>query len=308
MITPKKTPLVMGLGFFDCVHAGHRALIAEVISLAEKLGCAPCLSTFFEGCHGDVVVDRLQLEPGGQQLRPRDKFILTYAERITIFERLCVMHVLPFVFDAEFKATGKGEFLEMLFCAYDIRGVVCGHDYRFGRNGEGDAEYLTRFASGRGVEIKVIEPVVLDGARVSSTLIKELIARGEIEKTNRLLSDPFFMRGEVVKGKGRGSLHGFPTANLEVPSEKLLPSDGVYATKTTVDGKVFRSVTHIGPKPTFLDATKTVETLVENFSGDLYGKYIKVEFLKRIRGTERFDSPGALLQQIKKDLDLANKE
>jgi len=285
---PAKTPLAVGLGFFDCVHLGHRKLLAEVIETARRLACAPCVSTFSNNPY--------------RIFSAESKAVYTYAERLTLFEALGVTHVLPFEFDAGLQATGKDAFLDMLFSAFDIRAVVCGHDYKFGRRGEGDAEYLKRYAESRGAEVTIVGPVLADGIRVSSTLIKEYLEKGELERANRLLGGPFFACGTVGGGCGRGRLYGFPTANLMTDGDKLLPCDGVYATQTAVDGKLYRSVTHIGAKPTFADAARSVETLLDGFSGDLYGKEIKVGFLSRLRGIEKFPSPQALREQICKDL------
>jgi len=284
-----KKPLVIGLGFFDCVHAGHRALIKEVMDYAKKHRVEPCVTTFSNNPY--------------HMFNPDSKVVNTYLERISILESIGIKNILPFVFDAEFKKIAPTVFLDMLFNVFNIKGIVCGYDYLFGFKGAGDAEYLKQYCCARGVYIKIIEPVLLDGERVSSTIIKEFLQNGEIEKAGRFLSAPFFMRGTVSEGIGRGRTFGFPTANLSFKKSKLVPQDGVYQTKTELNGKkIYRSVTNVGAKPTFSDSSRGVETFIDGVEENLYGKEIKIEFLKRLRGIEKFDSAQQLAEQIKKDL------
>ena len=281
-------PLVIGLGFFDCLHAGHRRILFEVVKIAAELQSIPCLSTFSNNPY--------------RMFNSDARVINTYSERTALFELNGITHILPFVFDSEFKRVSKDSFLDALFNAFNIRALVCGYDYLFGYKGEGDAEYLKQYAKARGAAVVVVEPVILDGVRVSSTGIKELLEEGEIERANRYLVSPFFMRGIVARGHGKGATINFPTANLLLKKSKLLPPDGVYKTRTTINDKVYPSATHIGPRPTFAECSRSVETHIEGIFGELYGQEITVEFLKKLRNIKKFSSLNALANQICKDL------
>ncbi|MCL2062581.1 MAG: bifunctional riboflavin kinase/FAD synthetase [Firmicutes bacterium] len=284
-----KKPLVLGLGFFDCVHTGHRKLIESVVDYARNNACTAAITTFSNNPY--------------RLFNPDAKVINLYAERLSVFKSLGLSAVLPFVFNADFKKMDKKDFLDALFSAFKIKALICGYDYLFGFKGAGDTEFLTQYCIKRKAEVLIIPPVAAFGERVSSTAIKGYIEQGDIERANNLLGAPFFADGTVTKGSGRGRSLGFPTANAVFKKSKLLPPDGVYQTQAFLDGKTYPSVTHIGKKPTFSDAAHSVETYLQGFNDDAYGKQIKIEFYKRLRGIEKFDSAEALADQIKKDLE-----
>ena len=181
------------------------------------------------------------------------------------------------------------------------KAIVVGFNFRFGRNRKGDTAYLEKLGEKYNFVVKTVSPVVIDDLTVSSTVIRQLITRGEIEKANQLLGHPYFMIGKVVKGKGRGKNLGFPTANLEFPSSKLIPAPGVYAVWVYFKGKKFKGAMNIGTKPTFEDKELTVEVHIFDFKEEIYGETLEVEIIKRIREEKRFSSLEALKEQIQKD-------
>ena len=181
------------------------------------------------------------------------------------------------------------------------KAIVVGFNFRFGRNRKGDTAYLEKLGEKYNFVVKTVSPVVIDDLTVSSTVIRQLITRGEIEKANQLLGHPYFMIGKVVKGKGRGKNLGFPTANLEFPSSKLIPAPGVYAVWVYFKGKKFKGAMNIGTKPTIEDKELTVEVHIFDFKEEIYGETLEVEIIKRIREEKRFSSLEALKEQIQKD-------
>lgn len=282
-------PLVMGLGFFDSVHYGHRRIIERVHGLAAARGAESALFTFSNNAY--------------KQFNGDAKVIYTFSERKKILARLGIDCLVNARFDKTFKDTDKTAFLDALTSRFAICGFVCGYDYLFGAGGEGDTEYLSAYCRKKGIALEVVDPVELDGERVSSTDIKQYLVRGELEKANRFLVEPFFMCGSVVKGRGEGGKYGFPTANMIVPPSKLIVKHGVYGTVTVLDGQALRSVTNVGYKPTFDDMSLSVETFIAGEPGELYGKEITVRFMRYIRETARFSNPASLGEQIHKDME-----
>ena len=280
-------PLCIALGFFDCVHIGHKSLIERTVKMASEMGGKSCVATFTNNPY--AVLDKA------------DKLIFTFEERVALLEELKIDCVYVENFNTEIMNTGREKFLDDLFCALPISGVVCGYDYRFGLGASGNAEYLCNYARNKGVMCDVIQPVMLENERVSSTLVRSALVCGDIERAKKLLGHDYFISGEVCHGRGVGHLYCFPTANIEVSNEKMLPREGVYATLTVVDGKEYTSVTNVGGKPTFGVDSVTVESMLVDFSGNLYRKNIATVFVKRLRDIVKFDSPIKLRNQIFND-------
>ena len=281
--------IVIGMGFFDCVHLGHRALVSEIKMLAQNMKAHSAIITFSNNPYA--------------QFNPSAKLIYTYNERLQLFYELGLDYVIPFEFNADFRAKTKETFLKELFSAFEIKGMVCGYDYKFGHLGSGNADYLKAVCAKRGIPVSVVQPVLYEKERVSSTLIKKTLMDGDIKRANELLDAPYFLTGQVVHGRGVGKIYGIPTANIEISSDKILVKSGVYATRAIYDGKVKKSVTNVGAKPTFGEKTTTIETLVKDESSDLYGKDIKLEFVDYLRDIRKFDSPEELADRIHKDLE-----
>jgi riboflavin kinase/FMN adenylyltransferase len=183
--------------------------------------------------------------------------------------------------------------------------LMIGPDFALGRGREGDSTLLSALGQEMGFSVETILPFTIDGEVVSSTLIRQTLAQGDIAKVTKLMGRNFYLTGKVISTDKRGRSLGFPTANLNIKQEQALPGNGVYATIAYVDGRQFSSATNIGIRPTFGGGEKTVETHLINYVGDLYGKELKVEFVQKLRDEQRFASPEELKKQIEKDIQEA---
>ena len=282
---------VYALGFFDGVHLGHQALLAEARRLATSLG----------GCAGAVTFD----VPPSAFLRNQDpNMINTLPDRVALLRDFGMEKVEMIPCNAESLSTPWCDFLEKLV---DIgaAGFVCGHDFRFGHRGEGTAQRLAEFAERRNIPCTIIPEQLMDGARISSTAIRALLEAGEMEKANRLLGHPHRLSGMVAPGKQLGRTIGIPTANLTLPPQLLQPAFGVYACKVLVEGNRHTAVTNIGVRPTVSGRGVTVESWLLDFEGDLYGKELVLEFFKFLRPEKAFDSLEALQNAIQADAEHA---
>ncbi len=278
--------ITLALGYFDSVHYGHRRIISSAVDYASKNGLKSCVFTFSNDLSSFFGKD------SGQ--------IYTYEERKSKLFSLGVDEIISFEFNQDFQNLNKKQFLEVLSEKYRIEKVFCGYDYTFGKGREGNVDFLTEyFGKDR---VKVFDCIELDGKRVSTSLIKELLKDGNICQANKFLSEPYSIYGRIVKGRGEGHVYGFPTANLQCPTNKTLPKRGVYATFTTVGEKRYKSVTNVGAKPTFSIMGDSIESLLVDFSGDLYGKNVTLEFVSYLRDTKAFNNPEELRYQIFEDV------
>ena len=285
-------PIVLALGFFDSVHRGHAKLIDETKNLAEFLGVSSAIFTFknnpFKFFNKDTGM------------------VFTFEERVSILQNLGIDVVIAKTMSYEYAQTSPEAFLVNLFSNFKILAVVCGKDFTFGYKGAGNINMLTYFAASKGAIVKHMEYLCdEDGEKISSTTIRKYLSSGNIVKANRLLGRAYRIQGNVVHCFGRGRAFGFPTANIFVSEEKHKLSQGVYATTVEVDGFIYDSLTNIGIKPTFDDYTLTVESFLENYKGNLYGKDITVRFYKKIRDIVKFESEQDIHDQILKDIQIA---
>ena len=180
-------------------------------------------------------------------------------------------------------------------------GFVCGYDFRFGRNGEGTAQKLAAFAEERGLPCCIVEEQVMDGEKISSTRIRALLEKGDLENAIHLLGHMHMLSGTVISGQKLGRTIGVPTANLELPKELVKPAFGVYACRVSVDGKHYIAVTNIGTRPTVDGQGVTIEPWILDFDGDLYGKDVRVYLIDFMREEIAFSSPDELKMQINID-------
>jgi len=186
---------------------------------------------------------------------------------------------------------------------FHAKAVVIGYNYNFGYKGAGDTEEMVRLGNEYGMEVLVVPPVKLNGTEVSSTLIRQLMLKGNVAAAARFLGYFPFIISRVVSGDRRGTQIGFPTANINLPDDILVPANGVYAVKVYVNGKPYNGVANIGIKPTFnLNQPKNLEVHIMDFRDDLYNVKIKVEFIERIRGEREFPSVQELIKQITDDI------
>ena len=211
--------------------------------------------------------------------------------------------VVSATMDNEFSATPAVDFLDKLFSTMKISEVFCGSDYRYGKNGFGDVNLLNLVAKHYKVKVNVVD-FLLDTAdkKISTSTVKQYLSVGNVEAANGLLGEAYHITGVVEKNFGRVKALGFPTANIDIPPEKMCIRHGVYATTTVVDGKSYESITNVGDKPTFGVTDVNTETYLIDFDGDLYGKTITVKFFKFIRGIQKYDSKEQLILRLSKDI------
>lgn len=270
---------VVALGFFDGVHLGHGGLLTMARRRADELGLPATVMTF--DTHPDNLVFHTQMQ-----------LINSRADRVALMQELYGMDEVQFFpFDAHMMQMDWRDFIqtilvEQLHAAH----VVCGHDYHFGYRGQGNPQLLRQTCAGLGIGCDVIDKIELDGITVSSTYIRTRIAAGDMAAARRFLGHPHRLSGTVVHGHELGRRMGTPTANLIPEPGVLAPRFGVYITRVTTAQGVWPAVTNVGCRPTVDGENVTVEPWLLDFSGDLYGQHIRVEFYEFLRPEERFDS------------------
>lgn len=288
-VAPSKD-MLLTIGVFDGVHLGHQYLILKLVEQARQQGLLSGVVTFRQ--HPQEV------------LQPETKlpFLTDLDERINLLRNEGVEVIIPISFTAQSARLGARRFVELLRKYLRMRGLVIGADFALGRNREGDADALHILGRELGFSVTVVPAVILNGEVVSSTAIREALARGDVEKVRRLTKRPFSLHGQVITGAGRGVALGFPTANLDMAPEQALPRDGVYATWAYIDGRVYQSMTNIGFNPTFDDSKRVVEIYIVDYRGDLYGRELKIEVMERLRAEKKFRNVEELKQQIAEDI------
>ncbi len=282
---------VLCLGFFDCVHLGHRKLISEGMDIAKKTNSKLEVVTFDDNF--------FTARNRGERL------IYTATERKQLLLEIGVDSVHVVESSSKLFSMSGDMFLESILNDSIVQ-VVVGRDYKYGKNAEGSSASLVEFCKARNIAVKVVDLVELGLQKVASTDIRKFVKNGDISGANSLLGGGYFMSGEVEHGKGNGSKFDIPTANLAYSGHKLLPKQGVYKTKIKIEDKIYAALTNVGTQPTFAGSTVTVETLILGYNGaDIYGKNITVVFDRRLRGIKKFNSPTELVEQIQKDISEA---
>lgn len=282
---------VVTLGNFDGVHLGHQAIFKQVVAWAVAAGGTSAVFTF----------EPHPLKVLAPSRSP--KLLCTFREKMELIELSGMDAVICAHFTPEFASQKPEEFVrEVLVDAIGVKAVFVGHDYAFGKNREGDIPFLREAGARHGFEVHVIGPVKVEGITVSSTKIRQLVNDGEVCLASKLLGRPYAIEGTVIPGHARGRLIGFPTANLTTPNE-LPPKEGVYAVTLEIEGKQYKGAANIGKNPTFGDTGVSFEVHIFDFSDDIYGKFLKMKFLKRVRDEFKFKSVDELKEQIKKDVE-----
>ncbi|MGI8878225.1 MAG: bifunctional riboflavin kinase/FAD synthetase [Candidatus Limnocylindria bacterium] len=283
--------LHLAIGVFDGVHIGHRALIADLVRGARRVAATAVAATF----------DPLPEVALG---RPAAGSILsTVDERAALLRDAGADAVVVFRFDEEFAAQSAASFLERLCLGREIRGVVVGPDFRFGRGREGDVAMLRAYGLRGGFTVNTVEPVGLDGEVVSSTRVRDALRTGDLTLAERMLARPYSVRGTVQRGAQRGRTLGYPTINVSTSPDKLLPADGIYACWVDVNGQRHRAATSLGVRPTFGEGARALECHLLDFSDDLYGATVAVTFARRLRDELRFPEARSLIEQIARDVE-----
>ena len=293
---------VVTIGAYDGVHLGHRALIDQVRHLAASKGAATSVVTFDR--HPAMVV-RPESAP---------KLLTDLEQKLELLASTGVDYTLVIHFDEERSRESAEEFVaEVLVGALKARAVVVGHDFHFGHARRGNVRLLAQLGADLGFDVLGVTLFESDqlGGVMSSTRIRALLIEGEVAQAATLLGRPYEIRGTVEQGDGRGGPElGFPTANVAVPGEILLPADGIYAGwYEHPDGSAHAAAISLGRRPTFYEhAEKSLlEAHLLDFAGDLYGQRAKVRFVARLRGEERFESVEALIAQMGEDVRATRK-
>ncbi|MBR1555491.1 MAG: riboflavin biosynthesis protein RibF [Oscillospiraceae bacterium] len=278
-------PTAVALGLFDGVHLGHRAVLDAVMHL-EKL---PCVFTFRTE---DAVSKK-----GAQYLYP-------FETRCEIIRQCGIAQFYCPSFAEMRNMDGRTFAKEILHHGMNAVDVCCGKNFRFGEHASCDVHDLEQFGKEFGFKVYVIDDVLKDGIKISSTEIRKLLLAGEIEKANQFLGQPYQIWQKVTHGAQLGRTIGFPTINQGFRENQLVPKFGVYASETELlDGRKYKSLTNIGMKPTVnYQGLPLAETYIKDFSGDLYEKQVSVRLLRFIRPEMKFDSVQALTEQMTKDL------
>jgi riboflavin kinase/FMN adenylyltransferase len=291
-------PLHLALGVFDGVHLGHQAVIGQALAARERQG----------GSCGVLTFDPYPIRVLFPEKAPR-RLLASLDHKAEILAALGVDFMLALPFD-RYRAAQPAEDFVREIAAAGVKTVAVGIDWRFGRGRQGDAAVLAGLAGELGFRLEALPPVMMDGERISSTRIRQAIRDGNLDNAARMLGRPYTIEGRVVEGQRLGRTIGFPTANVAVGPELLMPADGIYAGELErADGQVLPAAIYIGHRPTFYDdgAAVLLEVHVLDFDGDLYGERVAVRFVHRIRGDATFDDVDALAAQLAVDCDDARR-
>lgn len=285
----KNDKIIYALGFFDGVHLGHQALLRQCVALSSSLDCVPAAITFDK-------------HPQSLFLPESPALISSEEDREYLLRRygMEVVEVLPVT--KEVMSTPWEAFLEKLVFS-GAAGFVCGDDFRFGHRGEGCWRTLEDFCRRRGLPCVIVPEQSLDGIRISSTYIRRQLETGDMATAVRFLGHPYTLTGRVIRGQQLGRTLGIPTANILLPQGITVPRFGVYACRCLAEGKWYGAVTNIGTRPTVSGHGVTVEPWILDYSGDLYGQSITLEFHRFLRPEQKFPDLQALRSQIRQDAE-----
>ena len=280
---------IYALGFFDGVHLGHQQLLKECCRLANEHGCSTAAITF----------DR---HPKSLFTDKPTVLISTIPDRKLLLQRYGIesVRVLPVIH--EIMNLPWQEFIQILLDD-GAAGFVCGDDFRFGCRGEGSAEKLMAFCGEKGLPCTIVPEQTVGSIRISSTYIRRQIETGDMATAVKFLGHPYTLTGTVVHGQKLGRKLGIPTANLHLPAGLGIPKFGVYACRILIEGTYYPAVTNIGTRPTVEGQGITVEPWILDYSGDLYGREITIEFFKFLRPEQKFPSLDALQAEIHRNAE-----
>lgn len=285
-----KQNYVFALGFFDGVHLGHQALLSECVRLARAMDCETAAITF-------------ENHPQSFFRREVPPLLTTLQDRFRLLLRYGIDHVYPFAVNESVMTTPWQDFLRELM-EFGAVGFVCGDDFRFGSRGEGNGEKLRSFCEERGMPCVIVPEQTMDDVRISSTYIRRQIESGDMATAVRFLGHGHTLTGTVVEGRKLGHKLGFPTANIELPQGVIVPRHGVYACYAFVGDRRYMAVCNVGNRPTVAGHQVRTETWLLDFSGDLYGRAVTLEFLRFLRPEQRFESLDALRQAVLGDAQM----
>ena len=289
-LRPRHQGSVVTIGTFDGIHPGHRALIESLLAQGQRLGRQAMMLTF-------EPMPREYLAATNPPAR-----LTSWRERWRVLQRTGLSAVLQLRFDEKLRCVTGDAFTRLLANELKVAAVVIGHDFKFGRHGEASAPMLREAGRRLGFEVDVVEPVLIDGERVSSSEIRAALAAGDLKKAERLLGRPYSMVGRVVLGQQLGRDLGFPTANLRL-GRKRTPLQGIFAVRVHgIEGLPDApGVASLGTRPTVGGTVPLLEAHVFDYSGDLYGREIEVEFVSKLREELCFASLDELVVQMNQD-------
>ena len=279
------------IGVFDGVHRGHRHLIGRLVEHAQGADSLACVVTFKN--HPITV------------LKPdiRVDFLTDFDERKRLLRQLGVDMVVPIKFDQQLAQLSSQDFLQVLYEKLRMRHLVVGPDFAMGHNRDGSIQTLPGIARHIGFSFSVVDLMTDPSGMVKSTTIRRQIAEGDVSSAARLLGRHFAVRGVVVRGLERGRVLGFPTANIQVAPGLTVPGNGIYATRARLDsGTTWRQPASESARRSATELARTVEAYLLDFSDDIYGQTVWLEFVQRLRGEEKFDTVDALLDQMNRDV------
>lgn len=283
-------PNVVALGMFDGVHVGHQALLSRCREAAIAKGLRAAVYTF--STHPQAI---FSVAPG---------MLSTPGEKAYLMQQAGMDAVIMPPFTREIASMQPVEFIQDLRARIPFEHVVVGYNYTFSKNRSGDVELLTQLGREMGFEVDIVQPVQMEGEPISSTRVREALAKGDDQLAAKLLERFYSVAGRVETGKKLASKLGFPTANIRVPAEKVIPLHGVYATRIRVAGQWLDAVTNVGTNPTTDGdhAPIRIETHIPGFVGDIYGQWVRIAFVKRMRDELRFNSVEELRNVVQQDI------
>jgi riboflavin kinase/FMN adenylyltransferase len=283
----------VGLGNFDGLHVGHMALITTLINESDFMGLDSVIYTFDK--HPEHIMRKGLVTP----------LITTRGKKVDLLSKTALDGIYFDEFDEEFSHMPPDDFInKILIGKLNIKLAVTGFDYRFGYKGAGDAHYLKKKGEILGFKTIIIPPIKVNNHIVSSTLIRNIIKKGCVNDVFKYLGRHYSINGIVKRGKRLGTKMGFPTANIYPENYLIYPTNGVYITKTLLDGEMYYSISNIGANPTIKEYTHSIslETHLLDFDEDIYDKNIEVFFIEKIRNEKKFKSIEQLKQNIANDV------
>jgi riboflavin kinase/FMN adenylyltransferase len=288
----KMSKSAITIGSFDGVHLGHQNLIRQLVRSAEQNSLPSIAITFWP--HPAVFFNRAPLAYS----------LTTVEERSRMITQLGVKHVITLEFDKNLAHLDAYQFISLLKKYLGLEHMVTGPNFALGRERSGDLTALSTLSEQQGFSLQIVQPLQINDQLVSSSLIRKKVVSSQIREANQMLGHVYQLHGDVIHGEARGGKLGIPTANLAIPPERLLPGNGVYATRVQMGEKRYSSVTNIGVRPTFENPLPSprVEPHILDMNANLYGSELTLEFIDFIRPERKFDDSDALVAQIQKDI------
>lgn len=288
--------IACALGFFDGIHIGHQNLLTKLKEVSAQYKLKTMVFTFEK--HPMSIINN--------EFTP--KLIMNNTAKAEVFNAMGIDILNYNKVDAQFISMEPEYFLkDILIDKFNVKAIVVGFNFKFGYKGRGDSSLLCSFAKDNDLKIDIVEPVCIDGIVVSSTNIREFLRSGNINMANKFLGRFYSMSGIVVHGRRRGHGLGFPTANINLTNDLIIPKNGVYVTRVTVDETYKIGITNVGYNPTFGNSSISIETHILDYHKDIYGENIMIEYLDRLRDEIKFNSLQELSQQINKDMLYASR-